>query len=205
MNILIDILPTYVEIDNKKYGINSDFRTSILFELMIEDKELSDEDKVCITLELYYKEVPENITKAIEKALWFYKGGKDDDLEKSNNKRVKGKSNRKIKAYSFEYDAEYIYSAFLSQYSIDLQDIGYLHWWKFKAMFKSLKEDNEIVKIMGYRSMDISKIEDKSQRKFYKEMKELYKLPEKASKKDDKELRELEEILIRSGDISKVL
>ena len=38
------------------------------------------------------------------------------------------------------------------------QDIKYLHWWKFKAMFKSLKEDTEIVKIMRYRSMDLSKI-----------------------------------------------
>lgn len=202
MNILIDILPRYVEIDKKKYEINSDFRTSILFELMVEDKEVSDEEKIYNTLELYYKEIPENITEAIEKALWFYKGGKEDVTEKSNNKRVKSKSSSNIKAYSFEYDADYIYSAFLSQYSIDLQDIGYLHWWKFKAMFKSLKEDNEIVKIMGYRSMDLNKIEDKSQRKFYKEMKELYKLPEKVSKKDDKELRDLEEILMGSGDLS---
>lgn len=31
-------------------------------------------------------------------------------------------------------------------------------------MFKALKEDNEIVKIMGYRSMDLSKIKDKEEK-----------------------------------------
>lgn len=203
MNILIDFLPTCVEIDNKKYEINSDFRTSILFELMIEDEALSDEDKLYATLDLYYKELPQNIKEAIEKALWFYKGGKEDIQIINSFKTKKSIMGSDTKIYSFEYDADYIYSAFLTQYHIDLQDISYLHWWKFKAMFKSLKEDNEIVKIMGYRSMDINKIEDKTQRKFYKEMKELYKLPEKSNDKDDKKLRELEEILMNDGDLSK--
>ena len=44
-------------------------------------------------------------------------------------------------------------------------------------MFKSLKGDNEIVKIMGYRSVDLSKIKDKEQKLYYKKMKELYKIP----------------------------
>lgn len=90
MNILIDFLPTCVEIDNKKYEINSDFRTSILFELMIEDEALSDEDKLYATLDLYYKELPQNIKEAIEKALWFYKGGKEDIqiINSSKTKKV---------------------------------------------------------------------------------------------------------------------
>ncbi|WP_242840658.1 Gp15 family bacteriophage protein [Clostridium hydrogeniformans] len=45
----------------------------------------------------------------------------------------------------------------LDQYGADLQNVEYLHWWKFKA----LKEDNEIFKIMGYRYMDLGKIKDK--------------------------------------------
>ncbi|WP_165442998.1 Gp15 family bacteriophage protein [Senegalia massiliensis] len=60
----------------------------------------------------------------------------------------------KLKAdniYSFEHDDEYIYSAFLDQYGIDLKDIKHLHWWKFKSPFKGLKEDNLICKIMRYR------------------------------------------------------
>lgn len=44
-------------------------------------------------------------------------------------------------------------------------------------MFKSSKENNEIVKIMGYPSMDLSKIKDKEERAYYKKMREFYKIP----------------------------
>ena len=53
-----------------------------------------------------------------------------------------------------------------------------LHWWKFKALFQGLKEDNKIVQIMGYRGMDLSKIKDKEERKHYKRLKKLYALPD---------------------------
>ena len=91
----------------------------------------------------------------------------------------------------------------MDQYSIDLQDIEYLHWWKFKAMFKSLKEDNEIVKIMGYRSMDLSKIKDKEQKSYYKKMQELYKIP--ISKDEDRKLKEIEEALLNGSSLSSLL
>ena len=64
----------------------------------------------------------------------------------------------------------------MSQYNIDLQDIEYLHWWKFRALFDSLDENNRLSKIIQYRSMDLTKIKDKEQKKFYKNMKKLYKI-----------------------------
>lgn len=198
MNILVDLLPTEIEIDEKKYEINSDFRTSILFELLMQDKSIGEEDKIFMALQLYYPTIPSNINLAIEKMLWFYRCGKDITKSKGNGK---GKSVTQI--YSFEHDDDYIYAAFMDQYNIDLQDIQYLHWWKFKAMFKSLKEDNEIVKIMGYRSMDLSKIKDKEEKAYYKKMQELYKLP--ISKDEKEKLDEITVALLNGGDLSKVL
>lgn len=197
MNILIDFLPKSIKIDNKNYEINSDFRTYILFELLMQDIEIENEEKIIQSLQLCYKKCPLNISKAVEKMLWFYSCGKENNL-KPNKHRGKNK-----KIYDFDYDAEYIYSAFLDQYGIDLNEIEYLHWWKFKAMFKSLKDDNEIVKIMGYRSIDLSNIEDKKQRNFYSKMKELYKIP--IHKSEMEKLNEIEEILINGGDIRKLL
>jgi len=199
MNILIDLLPKEVTIDNKEYKINSDFRTSILFELLMQDSSIREEDKVLMALQLYYPTIPQNINLAIEKMLWFYRCGKD--ISKKGN--GKGKSVTQI--YSFEYDDDYIYAAFMDQYGIDLQDIDYLHWWKFKAMFKGLKEDNEIVKIMGYRSIDISKIKDKEQKAYYKKMKDLYKIPTQISKDEEEKLKEIEKALLNGGDLSKLL
>lgn len=198
MSILIDILPTTVNIEGEDYEINSDFRTSILFELLMQDSEVNEGDKIMQALELYYSILPTNINEAIEQMLWFYRCGKDEVKSKGA-----GKGQSATQIYSFEYDDDYIYSAFLDQYGVDLQDIEYLHWWKFKAMFKSLREDNEIVKIMSYRAIDLSKIKDKEQRTHYKNMKELYKIP--ISKDEKEKLNEIEEILLNGGNISKVL
>lgn len=197
MNILIDLLPITVEIEDVEYEINSDFRTSILFELLMQDKSISEENKIIQALELYYPTLPKNINEAIDQMLWFYRCGKDEDISKGTGK---GKS---VQIYSFEYDDDYIYAAFMDQYNIDLQDIEYLHWWKFKALFKALKEDNEIVKIMRYRSMDLSKIKDKEEKNYYRKMQELYKIPINKDEKD--KLEEINNILLNGGDVSKVL
>ncbi|MCI6278047.1 MAG: bacteriophage Gp15 family protein [Clostridium sp.] len=198
MNILIDTVPTSVDIDGVEYEINSNFRYGILFELLMQDSTIEEKDKIYMALDLYYPVIPTNIDEAIEKILWFYKCGKDEAKVKST-----GKDRGTTQIYSFEYDDDYIYSAFLDQYRVDLQDIKYLHWWKFKAMFKSLKEDNMIVKIMGYRSIDLSKIKDKEQKDYYKKMQKLYEIP--VSKNEKEKLDEINNILLNGGDISKVL
>lgn len=198
MNILIDLVPTTVNIDNKEYEINSDFRTSILFELLMQDGTIEEDDKILMALQLYYPDIPENIKKAIEQMLWFYRCGKDVSSSKGN-----GKSKGVTQIYSFEYDDDYIYSAFLDQYGVDLQDIEYLHWWKFKAMFKALKDDNMIVKIMGYRSMDLSKVKDKEQKAYYKRMQKLYEIP--ISKDEQNKLDDITIALLSGEDLSKVL
>ena len=77
----------------------------------------------------------------------------------------------------------------MSQYRIDLQDVEHLHWWKFKALLEGLKDDNKLSKILEYRSVDLSKIQDKEQRKFYKEMQDKYSL----DKVNDEDLKVLEE------------
>ena len=52
MNILIDLVPESVEIDRTEYKIRTDFRVSILFEMMMQDEELSNEEKILKALEL---------------------------------------------------------------------------------------------------------------------------------------------------------
>lgn len=184
MNILIDLLPSSVKIDGTEYEINSDFRTSVLFSLLMEDDNLSEEEKVLQALNLYYPVVPDNSEKAIEQIKWFYSCGKLDNP--IGNKKARASSK---KVFDFEVDANYIYSAFMSQYRIDLQDIEELHWWKFKALLEGLKEDNKLSKIIEYRSVDLSKIKDKEQRKFYKDMQKQYSL----KKENEEDLKLLEE------------
>lgn len=192
MNILIDRIPTSVKINNRRYRIRTDFRNSIQFDQLMQDDEISDDDKLPLALNLYYPVIPRDIKKAVKKMLWFYKCGKEkEEIKKSIN----GKSDKQI--FSFEYDAEYIYAAFLDQYGIDLQDVEDLHWWKFKAMFKGLKEDNLISKIIGYRAIDLSKIEDEKEREHYRKLQEFYKLPAKINKDEKEKINEIEKMLMQ--------
>lgn len=184
INILLDELPKKIN-GNR---INSDFRISILFELLMQDKEVKNEDKVRQALILYYPNI-EKITdykQAVDDIIWFYKCGKEekkvDDELKENNE-----NNKQKQIYSYEFDSEYIYSAFMEQYNIDLNSIKYLHWWKFKALFNSLNENVLFSKIMSYRTMNVNKIKDKTLRKNYKKLKELYKLPDMRSEEEKEE------------------
>lgn len=185
MNILIDKLPTSVVIDGVEYKINSDFRTSILFSLLIEDNDVNEQDKILGALQLYYDVIPNNINSAIDKIINFYLCNDNNNTSSGSSKN---KSNKKVLDY--EIDSNYIYSAFLTQYHIDLQDIEYLHWWKFKAMLESLNDDLMLSKIIKFRSIDVSKIQDKEQKKYYQKMQKMYEIKEKIS---EEELKQLEE------------
>ena len=184
MNILIDLLPETVNIDGIDYEINTNFRTSILYSLLIEDDSLPKDIKINQVINLYYPIPPSNREEAFKKIIWFYRCGRENEKYKGSSKS----SNKRI--LSYEDDAEYIYSAFMSQYGIDLQDIENLHWWKFKSLLDSLNEDNKISKIMGYRSVDLNKIKDKEQRDFYKEKQKFYSLDNKLSEEDERLLEE---------------
>lgn len=186
MNILIDVLPTEIEINNKAYEVNSDFRTLILLNLLLCDQQIDDTDKVKQALILFYPKIPVDINEAIAKMSWFNRCGKEIEYKKIK----KTKSTTGKRTLDYEKDADLIYSAFMSQYKLDLQDIEELHWWKFQSLLNGLNEDNRLCEIMKYRSMDISKIQDKEQKKFYKEMQEIYSLDDGFTLEEIEELEE---------------
>lgn len=194
MNLLIDKLPETVEIDGLKYPIHTDFRISILFEQLLADTELTEPEKLIQALQLYYPLLPADIPTAIDQMLWFYRCGKEQ----------KAAEDEKPSAAVFDYDVDdqYIYAAYLDQYGIDLQDVK-LHWWKFKALFAGLKEDNKLCKIMSYRAMDIPGDMPKAQKEFYKKMKKLYEIPLPQAQQD--KLSEIEAALLGDGNLKGIL
>ncbi len=173
-NILLDKLPQYT-LNGLK--IRTDFRESIKFELLMQDNKIDEQTKIIQTLKLYYYDLSKitDIKQSIDDILWFYTCGKKEINVDKNNKENKD-NNKQI--YSYEFDDEYIYSAFMEIYKIDLNSIKYLHWWKFKALMNSLSENTQFVKIMGYRAIDLSKIKDKDMKLNYKKLKKQYTLPD---------------------------
>lgn len=192
-NLLIDECPDVITIDDINYKINTNFRTSILFELLMQDDNLSGEQKISIALGLYYPIIPNDLKEAVESMLWFYRCGQgnlkqdnkslpEDELEAQDN--TNEDSNKGQVVYSFEHDSDYIYSAYLTQYNIDLNEIEYLHWWKFKALFKSLNNDNKLIEIMNIRGTKITKDMSKERRRELRELQKIYELPDNRTEQE---------------------
>ena len=217
----MDKPPEQVEVDGKLYKINSDFRTSIQFEILMQKKELTEKQKefaneLCLLdkemdretaellakykdgLELYYPEIPNDINGAINAMLWFYECGKENIDKKKSKKSGSGK-----KIYDYNYDADYIYAAFFEQYHIDLAEQE-LHWWKFSALFSALSEDCMISKIITYRVIDTKGME-KEQKAFYNRMKRLYQLPEDISEEERERQDKSTQALLGDGDLTGIL
>lgn len=190
-----------MEIAGQNIPINTNFRTGILFEEMLKDKDYSDVDKIATLLELYYPDITfsdECLAEAITQAIWFYRCGADE----KETPKVQNTGSPPEPSFSYEYDADYIYAAFMASYKIDLA-IEKLHWWQFQALFRALPDDTQIMKIISYRTMKISPKLSKEQKEHYRKLKELYALPQ------DKEQADLEsdltELLMNGGNASRLL
>ena len=154
MNILIDDIeyPDQAEVNGEWYEIRTNFRNSVLFELMMQDESLDTRTKVQKGLNLYYPIIPGDLDAAVNAMLWFYRCGKDESVQQ---KRMAARRGGK-QIYSFEHDAGLIYAAFLQTYKIDLQDIAYMHWWRFRFLFNALPKDCEFMRAMEYRCVEIN-------------------------------------------------
>lgn len=203
MNLLIDEVPTTVIIDDVEFEINSDFRISMMFELLINDPELSERERLYQTLILYYPIIPSNLEAAVDKIMWFYKCGKEEQEENNNTNKSSGKKTVK-KIYDYEHDSEIIFASFMKSYNINLQRDN-LHWWEFKSLFDNIDEDSKLYKIMEIRSVNLNQIKDKDKKNYYKKMKDLYKLPDNISKSEKEKLDELGRMLLVGEDITSLL
>lgn len=205
MNILMDDLPDTVIVADTVLPIDTDYRTGILLEQTLCDLIMSDEEKLNTVLKLYYGtnifallNTIEVVQEALERIMWFYRCGVERKVESD----TKEDSPEKDPPFSYEYDASYIYAAFIEAYGIDLTKQR-LHWWQFRALFLALPETVQFCKIMSYRMMEIPAKMPKEKKRFYRKMKQIYKLPE-----SDERIRfekELENILANGGDISQIL
>jgi hypothetical protein len=203
MSFLLDPLPEHVDIDGAEIPINWDFRISIRFAELVQSADKDSADVLYEGLELYYPTVKTQVfdlNKAVEQMEWFFMAGRTDPPKVPGMKDAGA-------ILSYEYDGGYIYAAFLSQYGIDLADVGDLHWWKFKAMMDGLSEDQMLVKIMGYRGLDKNDFAGmtKESKAHYRKMQKIYALPSDIKPEDRARLDEINAALMSGGDLSKIM
>lgn len=159
INILYEEYPTAICIEEKEYPIYTDFRAWLKFYDMIDDLEISSHEKVSLALGWFKEVIPKDIEQAYSKLISF---ARCEDLIYS--KSCGSSNNAFTQILSYKYDCEYILSAFLQVYNINLRNVEYLHWYEFKALFNGLPEDAPIKKRMTYRSINLADIKDKEEK-----------------------------------------
>lgn len=171
--------PKHIVYKDLEIPINWDFRAGIEFERLVYDTNIEDKDRFIRILENYFKSLPtiDEPKILIDNLLTFYRCGKVQQATDENAPKQK-------QAYDFYEDWPYIHAAFLQQYNMDLNTVNGLHWWQFKGMLESLDDRSQFKKILGFRVMKIDSNMSKEQKKYYSEMKKVYRLPDKRSQEE---------------------
>ncbi len=181
MNLLIDDLPTAVDISGQEISIDTDFRTALRIVLAYEDDELTMLEKQAVLLENLYPEQPVDLTAAIAQGVKFLNGG--DDL--------KDDEEIPVRLYSFSKDASLIFAAFRQTHGIDLEN-AQLHWWKFLALFGDLGSDTVFCSLVGLRKRVKSGKASKEESQIAKEMGEAFDIPDFDDRSIEEKEREAE-------------
>lgn len=172
--------PEYIEINNKQYKINTDFKVALACFRALDDEEINDIARVYAIISLLLGVVEnkniiipqfnnKELKKVIELLMNYLSCGENDNT--TINK----------KDMDFIQDKDYIYASFMTDYRIDLENTQ-MHWWKFCNLIKGLTDKCILNRIRDIRNTDLSEYKDsKTRDKLIKAM-ENVKLKEKKTK-----------------------
>ncbi len=178
MNLFYEDYPTVLKVKNEFIPIITDFREYIKLLDMLNDEEVNGYEKM-LFLQQYFLKEPNNMDDAISRLTDFVSMKELNDVhteESGEGEDTKVEEPKPL--FSFALDYPYILAGFWQDYGIDISEIRYLHWWKFRQLFDGLSEKTEIKQRIMYRSIDLSTIKDKDERKRIEKIQRSIKLPE---------------------------
>lgn len=193
--------PKFVEVNGKRYNINTDFRVAIECNRIAQDEEIKDFERALAIIEVLYgdeaiddgKNDPELYTKLLILAQKYLACGKD----------LNNVDNNEDPDMDYIEDYDYIVASFQSDYGINLDETE-LHWWKFFNLINGLSNSEfgnccVLNNIRNLRNYDESKIEDPKERDKIRKAKERVAL--KKNKKEMHLTKEQEESMEKLNQI----
>lgn len=130
-NVMLDKLPT----EYNGYTINSDFRIGIQMFQVLNDSELTETEQFYKSYELLFDVDGEDKLPDIQTAQdgiqWFLSGWYTDNPVKSSREEKKD--------MDYDIDQWRIFSAFLTQFGINLNEVD-MHFWVFMGLLSTLEE-----------------------------------------------------------------
>ena len=182
MSLLTERLPCEVEVAGLAWPIDTDFRLMVEFETAIFTQQGDDLAELLAELltRFYCGQLPEDIEAAMDRLLWFYRCG-----EQEEEKEAKGGKAKRV--YDFDQDAEALYTSFLHAYQLDLTTAT-IHWWQFRRLMFGLPAETPFSRRLHYRTADTSGM-GKEERKRYAKLRNLYAIRERPGKRETLEER----------------
>lgn len=165
-NVMLDRLPT----EYKGYLINSDFRIGIQMFQALSDAELSEMEQIYKACELLFyvdgvEQFPDMQTMQ-EGVQWFLSGWyTDNPVEDKKESR---------KDMDYDVDQWRIFSAFLTQFGINLNEAD-MHFWVFMGLLSTL-EECAFTRIVDIRTKKIDPKMKPSDKEELRKVKERYAL-----------------------------
>lgn len=188
--------PEYVEVNNKRYKINTDFKVAIECNRIAEDNTICDlERSLAIIYTLFGEEginTPEHYERLLELAKMYLLCGKEYDVESNEKPDM-----------DFIEDYSYISTSFMSDYHIDL-DNATMHWWKFMDLMNGLSNSElgdccVLNRIRNLRNFDTKSIKDAKERKKIEKAKQQVALKKKHNKPTQKQQERAKELFDKLG------
>lgn len=176
-------LPKSVEINDQNFSIRYDFRIILTIFEVLDDEELSDEERAYTALKLFFVDF-DNIPdydEAIGKMFWFINGGKTPDDKKKYPELI-----------DWEKDFPLIISPINrvlgeeireSEYDPD-ENVGGVHWFTFLSAYMEIG-DCLFAQVIRIRELKAKgRALDKSDREFYRRNKDVVDIPKRISREE---------------------
>lgn len=191
--------PEYVEVNGKKYKINTDFRIAIECNDIAIDENIGDYERaLAIIYKLFGEEALEdykNHEKLLQLAKKFLNCGQEDKKDNSEESDM-----------DFKQDMEAIRISFMSDYDgLDIKNQK-MHWWEFVDRINGLSNSEFgncclLNRIRNLRNFDLKEIKDpKEKKKIAKAKKEVaLKKKEVKRKLTEEEQNNINEFMKMAG------
>lgn len=170
-NLLIDNPPTTATVNGTDYAINTDFRTVLSYLRLLDDEDLSDQDKTVLALVLFFgKRIKSaDIEGLVAYVRWYINCGQEPKNEK-----------KKERYFDILIDSGRIFAAFFQIYNINLRETS-IHWWIFCELLAGLPKGTNLADVIDIRARPFRPDMKPSERNELAELKKHYALDDKKS------------------------
>ena len=139
--------PTFLIFRGFKIPVKTDFKTVLKIQEILQDGVLLPSEKIhfCCKKILYGPAII---------PFWLKKGIFSQYIKQIINKNGTKSTGQRV--IDFTQDADYIKSAFMQAYNLNIEKAT-LHWWSFLSLLGGLPEDTRLMQIVSIRARPIPK------------------------------------------------